>query len=97
MSEEGGRAMFPVVLRIAIFVGVLAAIYIALDSYMKWDRKRRLIAEHSNGDDDALTREDYVARGLAKYERSWERKLLYGVFIVPIVAALLIALLAHLG
>jgi hypothetical protein len=40
----------------------------------------------------SLTREDYVARGLARYRRSWERKLLLGIYVVPflIMAALLV-------
>lgn len=89
--------MFPVVMRFAILMGVLTAIYIALDWYMRWDRARRLDAEHASGEGGALTREDYVAKGLAEYERSWERKLLYGVFILPILAALVLALIANFG
>lgn len=89
--------MFPVVMRFAILMGVLCAIYIALDSYMRWDRARRLRAEHESGEGGALTREDYVTKGLAEYERSWERKLLYGVFVLPILAALVIAFIANYG
>jgi hypothetical protein len=89
--------MFPVVMRFAILIGVLSAIYIALGWYMRWDRARRLGAEHANGEGAALTREDYVAKGLAEYERSWERKLLYGVFILPVLAALVLFLIANYG
>ena len=89
--------MFPVVMRFAILIGVLSAIYIALDSYMRWDRERRLAAEHVSGVGGSSTREEYIAKGMAKYEQSWERKLLYGIFLLPIVVALLIALIANYG
>ncbi|MFQ5564838.1 MAG: hypothetical protein ACE5EU_00525 [Paracoccaceae bacterium] len=89
--------MFPVVMRIAILMAVLCAIYIALGRYMRWDRTRRLEDEYASGQGGALTREDYVAKGLAEYNRSWERKLLLGVFILPILAALVLALVANYG
>jgi hypothetical protein len=85
--------MFPVLLRIAILMGVLSAIYIALDWYLRWDKARRLNARHSSGEGSALSREDFVAKGLAEYDRSWGRKLLPGVFILPIVIALTLALI----
>ncbi len=89
--------MFPVVMRFAILIAVLSAIYIGLGRYMRWDRTRRLEDEHASGKGSALTREDYVAKGLVEYNRSWERKLLLGVFILPILAALGLALVANYG
>ena len=89
--------MFPVVMRFAILMAVLSAIYIGLGRYMRWDRTRRLKDEHASGQGAALTREDYVAKGMAKYNRSWERKLLLGIFILPILAALGLALVANYG
>ena len=87
--------MFPVVMRFAILMAVLSAIYIGLGRYMRWSRTRQLESEHAGGRDAALSREDYVARGLARYDRSWERKLLLGVFVLPILAALSLALIAN--
>jgi hypothetical protein len=89
--------MFPVVMRFAILMAVLSAIYIALGWYMRWDRSKRLNDEHASGKGSALTREDYVAKGLVDYSRSWERKLLLGIFILPILAALGLALVANYG
>ena len=71
--------MFPLFLRASILVGFLALIYIALAVYMRWDRRRSLEEEHDEGAAPGLSREDYVAKGLAAYERSWEKKALYGV------------------
>lgn len=85
--------MFPVLLRIAILMGVLSAIYMALGWYLRWDRARRLEAKHASGEGSALSREDFIAKGLADYDRSWERKLLPGIFILPIVIALTLALI----
>ncbi len=89
--------MFPVVTRFAILMAVLSAIYIALGWYMRWSLTRQLESEHASGEGAALTREDYVAKGLVEYERSWERKLLWGVFILPVLAMLGIALVANYG
>jgi hypothetical protein len=85
--------MFPVLLRIAVLMGVLSAIYMALGWYLRWDRARSLDARHSSGEGSALSREDFVAKGLAEYDRSWERKLLPGIFILPIIIALAFALI----
>jgi len=85
--------MFPVLLRIAILMGVLSAIYMALGWYLRWDRARSLNARHASGEGGALSREDFVAKGLAEYDRSWERKLLPGIFILPVLVALALALI----
>lgn len=89
--------MFPVVMRFTILIAVLIAIYLGLDWYMRRDRTRRLEKEYANGQDTSLTREDYITRGLAEYDRSWERKLLLGVFILPFLAALGLTLVANYG
>jgi hypothetical protein len=87
--------MYAVVLRFAILMGMLTVVYVGLDWYMRRDRIRRLNEEHAAGEGAALTREDYVTRGMARYDRSWERKLLLGVFVFPILATLILALIAN--
>jgi hypothetical protein len=89
--------MFPVVMRFAILMAVLSAIYIGLSWYMRWDRNRRLEDDFASGEGGGLTREDYIAKGMADYDRSWERKLLLGVFILPILVALALAIVANYG
>ncbi len=86
--------MFPELIRFALAIGVLVAIHMALDRYLRHDLARRLAEEHAAGADPALSREDYVTRGLARYHRSWERRLLYGIYVVPVAIALGILLLA---
>ena len=89
--------MFLVVLRVVLLFALLFAIYAGLAFYMRWDRRKTLEAEHAAGATTALTTEDYVAKGLAEYERSWERKLLYGVFLLPVVVALALYILTGLN
>ena len=89
--------MFAVVLRLTILLAVLTAIFIALGRYLRWDCTRRLEDEHASGLGGALTRDDYIARGLAEYDRSWRRKLLLGIYQVPILIALVLALVANYG
>lgn len=89
--------MFAVVLRITILIGVLFAIYAAVDWYMRRDRLRMLDEEYANGEGGPLTREDYVTKGLLQYDRSWQRKLLYGIFLIPMLIALLLAVVANYG
>lgn len=77
--------MFIVVLRAVIVLAVLVGIYIALAAYMRWDRRKSLEEEHRGGAAPSLSMEDYVTRGLAAYERSWQKKALWGVFFLPVV------------
>jgi hypothetical protein len=87
--------MVLVMMRLAVLLGILTAIYLGFDWYMRRDRIRRLNEEHAAGEGAALRREDYVMRGMARYDRSWERKLLLGVYILPILAALIRALIGN--
>jgi hypothetical protein len=88
--------MFLVVLRVVILFAVLFAIYAGLVAYMRWDRRKTLEEEYAAGAGGPLTQEDYVSKGLAEYERSWERKALYGVFLVPVVVGAILIVLAQL-
>ncbi len=84
------------VLRAVLVVAVLTAIYVGLSAYMRWDKRRSLEEEHAAGAAPGLSREDYVAKGLAEYERSWEKKLLYGVFLLPLVVGMILLGIAQL-
>jgi len=92
--RQGGLAMIRVVMATVILFAILVAVYLALDYYMRWARRRELETEHAEGTGSALTREDYVDRGMADYRRSWEKKLLIGVFAIPLIVIVLLAFLA---
>lgn len=86
--------MIRVLMASVILFAILAAVYLALDVYMRWAKRRQLESEHAQGAGSALTREDYIDRGMAEYRRSWERRLLVGVFLVPLLVIALLAFLA---
>lgn len=86
--------MYLIVLRLVVLFGILSVIYIALSAYSRWEISRRLRAEHSGGAGGGLSQEDYIDKGLAAYERSWQKKLLYGVFAFPMAAAVILILIA---
>lgn len=68
---------------------VLTIIYVALSIYSRLVRRRKLIAHWEKkgmtGDRDA-----FVARGLHKYENSFRKRLLLGVYVIPLGAITLL-------
>lgn len=89
--------MFLVVMRIVLLIGVLVAIHFALDWWLRRERARRLAREHDAGYGGRLSREEYLEQGLAAYDRSWTRRLLAGIYVVPVLIALGLVLLANYG
>lgn len=71
----------------------LTVIYAAVSVYSRWERRNKLIAyweaKGLTGDRDA-----FIERGLRQYDRSFRRKLILGVYIVPLA---LIALLVYVS
>ncbi len=82
---------------IVAIIAVLTAVYIALDAHARRRRARELEAEYAAGASRALTREDYVQRGLAEYDRSVPRKLIAAVFAAPVIVFVGLVLLANYG
>ena len=81
-----------VMLRLLIpLLVVLTIVYAAVSLYSRWMRRRKLAAfwdkKSRTGDRDA-----FIERGLKAYDRSFRRKLILGVYIVPLG---LIALLVY--
>lgn len=87
--------MYLIVLRLMLLFGLLSLIYIALSAYDRYATRERLKAEHQTGKAGGVSREDYINQGMAHYERSWQRKLLYGVFLVPFIAILILIYVAN--
>ena len=77
---------------ILMLLVVLSVIYIIASFWSRNTRRRKLIAfwdkKGLTGDRDA-----FIDRGLRQYDRSLRRKLLLGVYIVPIC---LVALMIYL-
>ena len=89
--------MLVILIRTALGFVVLAAIYVAVAAYMRWDRRLTLEEEFDAGAGQGLTREDYVDRGLARYERSRSKKALLGIFALPFLALAIVFLLVNWG
>lgn len=63
---------------------VLTVLYVSLSLYSRAVRRGKLEAEW---DDEAMTgdREAFIDAGLRAYDHSLRRKLILGVYIVPVV------------
>lgn len=73
---------------------VLSIIYLSLSLYSRARARDRLEEEWDNGDFD-IPREAYVQAGLADYDGSLRRKLILGVYIVPMTLVCLIVYLVN--
>lgn len=70
---------------------VLSIIYVGISIYSRRVRRGKLLA-HWERKGMTGDREAFVQRGLKKYDRSFRRKLILGVYIVPLS---LIAILVY--
>jgi hypothetical protein len=87
--------MFVWVLRLTILFAILTAIYVALARYSRWDRRKSLEAEFDATDVTLKPREEYVAEGLQRYDRSLSKHLLLGVFVAPIAVITILLIIAY--
>ncbi len=63
---------------------VLTVIYVCLSFYCRAVRKGKLRQKWQDGP-QKVNRETFVQRGLEKYDGSIRRKLILGVYVVPVV------------
>ena len=63
---------------------VLTVIYVCLSFYSRAVRKGKLRQKWQDGP-QKVDRETFVQRGLEKYDGSIRRKLILGVYVVPVV------------
>ncbi len=77
--------MLPFLRLMFILFIALSIIYIGVSIYSRGVRRGKLEA---HWDRKGMTgdREAFVQRGLKKYDRSFRRKLILGVYIVPLTA-----------
>ncbi|WP_415404715.1 hypothetical protein [Tateyamaria sp. SN3-11] len=61
---------------------VLSVVYLSLSLYSRARARDRLEGEWDAGGID-IPRDTYVSQGLSTYDRSLRRKLILGVYIVP--------------
>ena len=89
------------VVRLVVLFVVLTAVYIALSLYNRWAERRRLGAKYeqmqSSGESVSEDRESFVSSGMNAYERSLRRKLVWGVYLIPLGAIALLIFVAQFG
>ena len=73
---------------------VLTVIYVSLSFYSRAGRKGKLRTEWAEGDKE-VDEDTFVDAGLREYEGSLRRKLIWGVYVVPMVVILLIVYLTN--
>jgi hypothetical protein len=73
---------------------VLTVIYLSLSLYSRAVRRAKL---RQKWDEDIRRgdRDEYVRRGLKIYDRSLRRRLLWGVYIVPVVTIAVVIYLVN--
>jgi uncharacterized ion transporter superfamily protein YfcC len=62
---------------------VLTVIYVGVSIYSRRVRRARLAARWDAKDVLTVDRETFIERGLKKYDGSFRRKLILGVYIIP--------------
>lgn len=72
----------------------LTVIYVSLSFYSRAVRRSKLKEKWHEGK-QLVDRDTFVQRGLERYDGSIRRKLLLGVYIVPIVVIVLIIYLTN--
>jgi hypothetical protein len=96
MAPLQGDLCMVVALARLIVVGfvVLTVIYLSLSFYSRSVRRAKL---RRKWDEDIRRgdREEYVRRGLKIYDRSLRRKLLWGVYILPVVTIAVVIYLVN--
>jgi len=88
---------------IVLIVFVLTAIYLALSTVSRLRQRRKLLTDYT-AEHAATPKEEFIAKGMQKYERSkgmqkYERslkpKLFVGVYLFPLVVITLLIYLAQ--
>ncbi len=86
--------MFALARLIVIGFVVLTVIYVCLSFYSRAVRRGKLREKWEAGP-KRVARDTFVQRGLEKYDNSIRRKLILGVYIVPVVLVSVIIYLTN--
>jgi len=85
--------MLPMLRLLFMLLIVLTVIYVGVSIYSRRVRRAKLAARWDEKDILTVDRETFIERGLKKYDNSTRRKLILGVYIVPLTA---IAILVYI-
>ncbi|WP_375279712.1 hypothetical protein [Pseudooctadecabacter sp.] len=62
---------------------ILGVIYICVSLYSRSVRREKLEGWWEDAPVDGMTREAYIADGMAKYEAGLRKKLIWLIFVIP--------------
>ena len=73
---------------------VLTAVYICLSLYSRAARREKLEAEWEEGGQEG-DRDTFIEKGLEDYDGSLRRKLILGVYVIPMILLCIIIYLTN--
>ena len=79
---------------IVLILFLLTIIYLVLSTVSRLRHRRKLIAEYKVEHAKAPA-DEYIAKGIIKYERSLKPKLFMGVYLFPLAVIILLGYLAQ--
>lgn len=82
---------------VVIFV-LLSIVYVVLSLRARFIQRAKLDAEYTapeKSKDIAISKEEYIAKGMQKYGKSYRPKLIFGVYLVPIAIMAVLIYLAQ--
>ena len=79
---------------IVIILFILTLIYLALSSVSRFRHRHKLLTDYKAAHAETA-QEDFMAKGMQKYERSMKPKLFIGVYLFPLAVIILLGYLAQ--
>jgi Ca2+/Na+ antiporter len=76
--------MFALARLVVVGFFVLTIVYICLSLYSRSVRRDKLETEWREGGTEGANIEEFVQKGLEEYDGSLRRKLILGVYVIPI-------------
>lgn len=72
---------------IVVIFAILSIVYVVLSLRARLLQRAKLDAEYTAPDkskDIAVSKDEYIAKGMQKYGKSYRPKLIFGVYLVPV-------------
>lgn len=82
--------MLPLLRLLFVLLIALSVVYVVLSIWSRRMSRAKLAARWDSKDVLTVDRETFIERGLQKYDRSFRRKLILGVYIVPLTLIMII-------
>lgn len=79
---------------IVLILFVLTVIYLTLSTVSRLRQRRKLLTDYT-AEHAATPKEEFIAKGMQKYERSLKPKLFVGVYLFPLAVIILLGYLAQ--